>query len=182
MQKDKIFGLERKANHIRNLILDMCVQAKTGHVTSSFSAVEILVALYHGKLLRYDVANPDWEDRDRFILSKGQASPLLYSVLADIGYFPDKALGKFCQVDAMFGVHLQHDVRGVEITAGSLGHGLGIATGIALAAKMDHKDYLVYTLLGTGNATRARYGSQLCLPVITGSTTWWLSLTGTGYA
>jgi transketolase len=143
-------NLEQKSNQIRRQILDMCVQAKTGHVTSSFSCTEILVALYHGGILRYDTKKPDWEIRDRFILSKGQASPLLYVVLADLGFFPKSALNKFCRSDAMFGVHLQNDVKGVEITAGSLGHGLGIAAGMALAAKMNRKEYLIFTLLGDG--------------------------------
>ncbi len=150
MYKEKIAELEKKANHIREHILDMCVQAGTGHVTSSFSSVEILVALYYGGILRHDLSNPKWEDRDRFILSKGQASPLLYAVLADRGFFPETELGKFCKADGMFGVHLQCDIPGVEITAGSLGHGLGIAAGIALAARIDRKNYLVFTLLGDG--------------------------------
>lgn len=142
--------LEKKANYIRNLVLDMCVKAGTGHVTSSFSCVELLVALHYGKILRYKPDDPKWDARDRFILSKGQASPLLYAVLADLGFFPKKELKKFAQSDGIFGVHLQHDVPGVEITTGSLGHGLGIAAGMALAAKMDGKSYKVFTLLGDG--------------------------------
>jgi transketolase len=142
--------LEKKANYIRNQVLDMCVRANTGHVTSSFSCAEILVALYHGRILRYDTSNPKWEDRDRFVLSKGQASPLLYAILADLGFFPENELWKFCEADGMFGVHLQNDVPGVEITTGSLGHGLGIAAGMALAAMMDKKNYMVFTLLGDG--------------------------------
>jgi len=150
MPKSKITELERKANYIRNQVLDMCVRAGTGHVTSSFSCTEILVALYYGGILRYDASNPKWEDRDRFILSKGHASPLLYAILGDLGFFHESEIWKFCQADGIFGVHLQNDVPGVEITAGSLGHGLGIAAGIALAAKMDKKLYTTFTLLGDG--------------------------------
>ncbi len=150
MSQIAVAELEKKANHIRRQILDMCVKAGTGHVTSSFSCTEILVALYHGGILRYDVSNPKWDGRDRFILSKGQASPLLYVVLADLGFFPENELGKFCQADGIFGVHLQHDVPGVEITAGSLGLGFGIAAGMALAAKMNRKSYLTFALLGDG--------------------------------
>jgi transketolase len=146
----KIAELEEKAHHIRNLILDMCIKAGTGHVTSCFSCVEVLVALYYGNILRYDVANPKWEGRDRFILSKGQASPILYAILADLGFFPKSELDRFCQADGIFGVHLQHDVPGVEITAGSLGLGFGTAAGIALAARMDNKPFLTFTLLGDG--------------------------------
>lgn len=142
--------LEKKAYHIRQQVLDMCIKAGTGHVTSSFSCTEILVALYHGGLLKYDVDNPKWAERDRFILSKGQASPLLYVILADVGFFPERELGKFCQPDGIFGVHLQCDVPGVEITAGSLGLGFGIAAGMALAAKMDGKDYRTFALIGDG--------------------------------
>jgi len=142
--------LEKKAGHIRRQILDMCVEAGTGHVTSSFSCVEVLVALYHGGIMRFNPADPKWEERDRFILSKGQASPVLYAILADVGFFPQKALGSFCKADGMFGVHLQCDVPGVEITAGSLGHGLGIGAGMAYAARMDNKNHMIFTLLGDG--------------------------------
>lgn len=150
MNRERLAELEKKSNFIRNQILDMCVRAGTGHVTSSFSCTEILVALYYGGLLHYDTANPEWEDRDRFILSKGQASPVLYCVLADLGFFPRKETERFCCADGIFGVHLQNDVPGVETTAGSLGQGLGIAAGIALAAKMDRKLYMTYALLGDG--------------------------------
>ncbi len=148
--KIDIIQLKKKANQIRIMILDMCVKAGTGHVTSSFSCVEILIALYYGGLLRYDKVNPQWDGRDRLILSKGQASPLMYVVLADLGFFSKNELGKFCQVDGKFGVHLQHDVPGAEITAGSLGHGLGIAAGIALAAKIEKKSFTTFVLLGDG--------------------------------
>lgn len=143
-------NFEEKTNYIRNQILDMCVKAGTGHITSSFSSVELLTALYYGGVLRYDASNPEWENRDRFIMSKGQASPLLYVILADLGFFSESELDRFCQIDGKFGVHLQNDVPGVEITAGSLGHGLGIAAGLALAAKQDKKSYMTFVLLGDG--------------------------------
>lgn len=146
----QIQNLKNKTHEIRKQVLKMCIKAGTGHVTSSMSCVEILVALYYGGKFRCRPANPEWEDRDRFILSKGQASPLLYAVLGDLGFFPKDELDKFCQADGIFGVHLQNDVPGVEITAGSLGHGLGIASGMALAAKMDKKAHRVFTLLGDG--------------------------------
>ena len=146
----KFTQLEEKARYIRIQVLDTCVTACTGHVTSSFSCAEIFVALYHGGILRYDASNPKWDHRDRFILSKGQASPILYVILADLGFFPTSALGKFCQAEGMFGVHLQNDVPGVEVTTGSLGHGLGIAAGMALAAKMNNESHMVFTLLGDG--------------------------------
>jgi transketolase len=145
-----IKALEKKANYIRNQVLDMCCKAGTGHVNSSFSATEILVALFYGGILKFDPKRPEWPERDRFILSKGQASVILYPILADLGYFHEKYLNKFVQADGKFGVHLQHDVPGAEITSGSLGHGFGIATGLALAAKMNRKLHMVFALLGDG--------------------------------
>lgn len=150
MNRDDILVLKEKANEIRQAVLDMCCNAGTGHVTSAFSCVEILVALYYGGILRYKTKDPGWEDRDRFIMSKGQASVLLYPILADLGYFPKEYVRGFCKSDGKFGVHLQHDVPGAEITSGSLGHGFGIATGMALAAKQDRKLHLIFSLLGDG--------------------------------
>ncbi len=142
--------LVAKARMLRSLVLRTCIKAGTGHVTSSFSCVELLVALYYGGILRYDPKRPHWDERDRFILSKGQASPILYAVLSDCGFFPRSWLKTFCQASGKFGVHLQCDVPGVEVTTGSLGYGLGIAAGLALAARLDRKLYLTYVLLGDG--------------------------------
>ena len=150
ISKEKEIFLKKKANQIRNSILDMCVKAGTGHVTSAFSCTELLVALFHGGILRYDISNPKKEDRDRFILSKGQGSAILYPILADVGFFPKGNLNDFGQKNGKFGVHLQHDIPGAEITSGSLGHGFGIAAGMALAAKMNNEKYFVFTLLGDG--------------------------------
>lgn len=150
MSADGFEGLEKAAFHIRHDILKMCVKAKTGHVTSSMSCVDLLVALYHGGILRHDPANPEWEDRDVFILSKGQASPALYVVLASRGYFPKKELDRFAQKDGMFGVHLQKSVPGAELTCGSLGQGFNLAVGMALANKMDRRLPLVFAMLGDG--------------------------------
>ena len=140
--------LQRKANEIRKRTLEMCIKAGTGHVTSSFSCAELLTTLYFGKVMNYDSKNPGWDGRDRFILSKGQASPILYVTLAKAGFFPEQWLDTFCEADGHFGVHLQCDVPGVEFTTGSLGHGLGLGVGKALAAKMNNKNYRTYVLLG----------------------------------
>lgn len=142
--------LQKKSYQIRKTVLEMCIKAGTGHVTSSMSCIDILVALYQGQILRFDPKNPKWEGRDRFVLSKGQASPALYAILADVGFFAHDELDRFAQKDGKFGVHLQHDVPGVEITSGSLGHGFGIAAGMALQAKMDRELHMVFTLLGDG--------------------------------
>lgn len=148
MDEEKIRYLQKKANEIRESTLDMCIKGGTGHVTSSFSCAEILTSLYYGNVLRYNPKEPEWEARDRFILSKGQASPILYSVLADLDFFPKNWMNRFCKSNAKFGVHLQCDVPGVEYTTGSLGHGLGFAAGTALAAKMNRRSYHTVTLLG----------------------------------
>ncbi|EME71560.1 transketolase [Paramagnetospirillum caucaseum] len=142
--------LVEKSEKLRRMTLETCIKARTGHVTSCMSCIEILVALYHGGILRVDPQNPQWEGRDRFILSKGQASPALYAILADMGFFDPKELEKFAQAEGIFGVHLQHTVPGVETTAGSLGLGFGSAAGLALANRMDRKNNLVVTLLGDG--------------------------------
>jgi transketolase len=149
MEED-IKRIQDKANELRDMTLKMCVSAGTGHVTSSFSCAEILATLYHGNILKHNFSDPSWKDRDRFILSKGQASPILYVALADAGYFPKNWLETFCKKDGKFGVHLQNNIPGVEISAGSLGHGLGIAAGMALAAKMDKEHYFTFVLLGDG--------------------------------
>ncbi|MBT7610058.1 MAG: transketolase [Bacteriovoracaceae bacterium] len=142
--------LESKCLFLRKKILEVCLKAETGHVTSSLSCVEILVTLYYKGYLNINSKDLEDDERDRFILSKAQASPLLYLILADLGLYDMKELDHFAQKNGMFGVHLQHSVPGVETTAGALGHGLGLAAGIALRAKMDRKLYMTYTLLGDG--------------------------------
>jgi transketolase len=146
----QLLDLAAKCRDMRHLILETCIKAGTGHVTSCMSCVEILVALYHGRLLKVDPTAPRWEDRDRFILSKGQASPALYCILADMGFFERDELQRFAQPGGIFGVHLQHTVPGVEHTSGSLGMGFGLAAGLALAARMDRRNQMVFALLGDG--------------------------------
>lgn len=142
--------LEDKCFELRQTVLRMCLKTNTGHMTSSFSVIELLTSLYYRDYINHDPSNPNWDDRDRLILSKAQASPLLYAILADLGYYDKKDLDLFAQKDGPFGVHLQNTVKGVETTAGALGHGLGLASGIALRAKMDRKLFLTYTILGDG--------------------------------
>lgn len=145
-----VHKLKKKSYAIRKSVLEMCIAAGTGHVTSSLSCIDILVALHYGGIMRLDPANPDWSERDRFILSKGQASPALYAILADMGFYPTEELSRFAQKGGAFGVHLQHDVPGVEITSGSLGQGFGLAAGLALGARMNRELHLVFTMLGDG--------------------------------
>ncbi len=150
ISKSLLNKLQQKSCYIRKLVLETCIRAGTGHVTSSLSATDILVVLYYSGIMKYDPKNPNWKDRDRLFISKGQASPLLYCILADCGYFPKSDLNTFAKPKGKFGVHMQKNVPGAEITCGSLGQGFGIATGSALAAKLDRKLNLVFSLLGDG--------------------------------
>ncbi len=142
--------LQEKCLQLRKKVLEICLKAKTGHLTSSLSCVEILVSLYYGNILNFDSQEPDSPNRDRLILSKAQASPLLYAILADLGFYDKEELNLFAQKDGIFGVHLQNTVPGVETTAGALGHGLGLGAGIALKAKMDRDLWMTYVILGDG--------------------------------
>jgi len=141
---------EKKAQQLREEMFEMTVKAKTGHLTSSLSCTDIMTVLFYGGVLRYDPQNPDWEGRDYFIMSKAQASPILYEVLADTGYFPKKDLDGFAQAGGKMGVHLQSSVPGSEILAGSLACGFGIAAGLALALKKNRDRNMVFTMLGDG--------------------------------
>ena len=133
---------------MRGKVLEMATYAKSGHISSAFSQTELLVALYHGRLMNYDPKNPRWEKRDRFILSKGQGGIGLYPVLADVGYFPHSALDNFAGRDSLLGVHAEHHIPGMEILSGSLGHGLPVSTGIAQVGLLRKQDWLVICLLG----------------------------------
>ena len=146
---NRLIELEKKSNELRNIILE-----SSGHVASAFSCIEILVALFYGGILRYKPTNPEWEKRDRFILSKGHGSMSLYAVLGDLGYFPLNWIEKrYCKGDYFLGAHPDIKIPGVEVTTGSLGHGLGLSAGIALGNKLDSNDNLQYVLLGDGECT-----------------------------
>lgn len=148
--KKNISKLERKARWVRNKVLEMCVNAGAGHIAPAFSCLEILVSLYHGGILRVDPHNLAWEDRDRFILSKGHGCAALCVVLADLGFFSVSELNTYTRLGSRLGGLSDPAVPGVEASTGSLGHGLAIGAGIALAAKMDKKDYQTVVLLGDG--------------------------------
>ncbi|MBF0207308.1 MAG: transketolase [Oligoflexia bacterium] len=136
---------------LRRDIIRMAICAGGCHIGGAFSAVEILTAIYFGGVLDYDPLNPLLENRDRFILSKGHASVLLYAVLSKAGFFPREELFTFCQLTSRLGGHpKKNDLPGVEASTGSLGHGLSFAAGIALSAQMDRRPYHVYVLLGDG--------------------------------
>jgi transketolase len=148
--KDLIKKLNAIALSLRRDTLIMTTKAGSGHVGGSLSAADIVTALYFHHL-RHDPKNPNWEDRDRFILSKGHACPVVYAALAGAGYFPREELWTLRQIGSILQGH--PDMRktpGVETSTGTLGQGLSIGEGIALAAKLDRKSYRVYVLLGDG--------------------------------
>ncbi|HVL88396.1 MAG TPA: transketolase [Candidatus Thermoplasmatota archaeon] len=138
------------ARRIRVSALDMIYRAQSGHPGGSFSETEILVALYFGGVLRVDPKNPSWPDRDRFIVSKGHASPGVYAALAEKGFFPKDETKGFRAIDSLLQGHVDTKVPGVEFSAGSLGQGLSFGVGCALAARMDGKSWRTFVLLGDG--------------------------------
>lgn len=142
--------LEKKSTRIRLDILNAIKIAKKGHIGGSYSIVDILVTLFYGKFIKYDPNKPNWPERDRFILSKGHAGIALYAVLADIGFFPKEELN-FLNNKQMLGEHPDQFIPGVETISGSLGHGLPVAAGMALADKLNNKvDRKTYIILGDG--------------------------------
>jgi transketolase len=135
---------------LRRHIITMIAKANSGHPGGSLSSVEIVTALYF-KVLRHDPGNPKWPGRDRFVLSKGHAAPVLYAALVECGYLALKELTTLRQIDSCLQGHTDcHLTAGVEMSAGSLGQGLSFAVGTALAARLDGLDCKVYTLLGDG--------------------------------
>ncbi len=144
-------SLKRLAKDLRLDILDMTTKAGSGHPSSSWSAVEILTALYFGGILNYRPDEPWWRERDRFIMSKGHAAPLLYAVLARAGYFDREELWRLREIDSPVQGHpIQGMMPGVEATTGSLGQGLSVGIGHILGGRLNNLDYRVYVLLGDG--------------------------------
>ncbi|MCK4339221.1 MAG: transketolase [Candidatus Cloacimonetes bacterium] len=142
--------LRSKSKIIRYEIIKMIGKAGSGHPGGSLSATDIGVALFFYQM-KYKPDNPKWEERDRFILSKGHATPLHYALLAHANYFDKKHLSTLRQYNSILQGHpASYLTPGVEVSTGSLGQGLSISAGIALAGKMDNKSYNVYTLLGDG--------------------------------
>jgi len=143
--------MKNLARQMRRDIFRMAYKAGGGHIAPAFSIVEILTAVYMSGVLRHDPQRPDDPRRDRFILSKGHASAALYAVLAQAGYLERDQLDSFCQEGSILGGHPNMlEIPGVEASTGALGHGLGFATGIALAGKLDREDYQVYVVIGDG--------------------------------
>ena len=142
--------LQKTACRIRMGVIEGTFNAKSGHPGGSLSIAEDLAYLYW-KEMKVDPENPQWEDRDRLVLSKGHCAPALYAALAEKGYFPASELKKLRHTGAMLQGHpdMKH-IPGVDMTTGSLGQGVSAACGMALAAKISGKDYRTYTILGDG--------------------------------
>ena len=144
--------LKKMAATIRCDIIDMICTAKAGHPGGSLSAADIVTALYF-RLMRLDPKNPGWPDRDRFILSKGHACPVWYAALAERGFFDKSHLGTLRQLDSILQGHpTMTKTPGVDMTAGSLGHGLSAGLGMALSGKLRKKQYHVWVIIGDGES------------------------------
>ncbi|EHQ92234.1 transketolase [Desulfosporosinus youngiae] len=142
--------LKRVANVIRQDIISMLAAAKSGHPGGSLSAADIVATLFFNEM-KINPQEPNWADRDRFVLSKGHAAPVLYSALAEKGYFPKEELQGLRKTGHPLQGHPDmKKTPGVDMSTGSLGQGLSAANGMALAGKLDGKDYRVYALLGDG--------------------------------
>lgn len=142
--------LREKAKQLRKIILEMLCEAGSGHPGGSLSAIDVMTVLYNN-IMRHNPKDPKWKERDRFILSKGHICPALYAVLADCDYFDPKELKTLRKFGSILQGHpYMHKTPGVEVSSGSLGQGLSVATGIALGARMNGESYRVYCMMGDG--------------------------------
>jgi transketolase len=150
LSQEEIKGLQKKAWEVRRSIIEITFTCGGSHLGGSLSQTDVLVALYY-KYLKIDPARPDWEDRDRFILSKGHGGIGWAAILGDKGYFDKALLKNFNKTGSPFGMHLDSlKVQGCDASTGSLGHGLAIATGLALGARLKKKDFRTYCMMGDG--------------------------------
>ncbi len=149
LKKINIDEFDRLSVEFRKQILQITNAAGCGHPGGSLSAVEILISLYSCRM-NHRPLDPFWADRDRLIISKGHASPVVYVALAHYGYFPKEELATFRKLGTRLQGHVHRKVPGVELNTGSLGHGLSVSNGIAIGAKLKNKDFKVYCLLGDG--------------------------------
>jgi transketolase len=148
--------LADRAKFIRTETVRLTRIAGAGHYSSTFSCAEILAALYYAQM-RIEPSRPDWPDRDRFIMSKGHAAIGLYPVLADLGYFDPTELDTYTRLGSKYGDHPDmKKVRGLDFSSGSLGHGLSVGLGMALAGRMQGRDYRTYVMLGDGEISEGQ--------------------------
>ena len=140
--------LKLEAADVREKTVEIIIHGNGGHIGGDLSEADILVNLFD--YMKHDPKNPKWEDRDYFVLSKGHSAEALYAVLFQYGYIKQEELDEFGKLGSKLGGHPTKKVNGVEANTGSLGHGLGIAAGMALALKMDHRANRVYVMTGDG--------------------------------
>ena len=157
LQERSLEELREISLKLSRQIIEITTRAGSGHPSSSLSAIDILTVLYFGGVMRYDPDNPGWPDRDRFILSKGHAAPGLYVILAEAGFFDPSLLNTLREIGSPLEGHPNMRVLdGVEASTGSLGQGLSIGVGHALAAHLDRRDYRVYVMIGDGEADQGQ--------------------------
>ncbi|MDC7124904.1 MAG: transketolase [Spirochaetales bacterium] len=150
VEREELLRLEEKARDLRKLIIDTVVWAGSGHVGGALSSIDIITLLYY-KYLNIDPTRPDWEDRDRFILSKGHIGVGFAPVLADLGFIDHKLLKTYNHTGSELGMHLDRaKVPGLDASTGSLGHGLPIALGLGLSARLKGQSFKTYCLMGDG--------------------------------
>ncbi len=160
MDKKRVTELSIIANRVRKNALTAVYNAASGHPGGSLSIADVLTLLYF-EVMNVDPKNPKMEDRDRFVLSKGHTAPALYGVLAERGFIPVEDVATFRHVDSYLQGHPDmNKVPGVDMSTGSLGQGVSVAGGMALAAKLDNKDYRVYSVLGDGELEEGQVWEQ----------------------
>ena len=148
-----IKSLEERVSYYRKRIMEVGYKTQSGHLSSALSCVELMTVLYDGGILNFDEKDPENEDRDRFILSKGHACIIQYLILAETGLIPETEIYRFCKPNALLGAHPNSNkISGIDTSTGSLGHGLAMGIGLALAAKYRGKDYHTYVILGDGES------------------------------
>lgn len=145
----KIKFLKTKANKVRKSVIEMLAEAGSGHPGGSLSSTEIITCLYF-EIMRHNPKEPTWPQRDRFHLSKGHCCPAVYAALALSGYFPSEKLSTLRKLGSTLQGHPDRRVPGIEVASGSLGQGLSVSLGMALAGKIDKQDFRVYCLMGDG--------------------------------
>ncbi len=149
MQKEKIDYLEFITIKMRKRLLDVVYNAKAGHIGGGLSSLNMLTALYF-HTLNVDPAQPKKDDRDRFIMSKGHCVEALYCILEERGFISSELLDTYGKYNSLLAGHPTVKTPGIEVNTGALGHGLSVGVGLAIAAKMDHKDYKTFVLMGDG--------------------------------
>ena len=145
-----INDLESKARWLRREIFEMVIRQKKAHIPSCYSCAEIMIALYYGGIAKIYEKNPNQPDRDRVIVSKGHAAMVQYPILADFGFYPKSELKNFTEPGGLLGMYADFRIPGIEGISGSLGHGLGMGTGFALAANQNKQNYRTFVVLGDG--------------------------------